>query len=467
MRQILVFRKTQFRLAAWYASVMGVILSICAIGIYQAIAQERISAIEQKMNILLVTLHDGVEPLLIQPGQLNEQVGQMIPGLCRVGDSCTRYTKVEPIHILGIAQQTEYYIRFLDSKQQMVAFVGTIPSAIPERSLLPMTDYSYGQKFYDGQTRQRHYQVSINLKMRSGENWGYLEIGRSLQEGEQYLQTLRERLIVGLPLAMGLVSLASWFLAGLSMRPVYQSYQKIQQFTADAAHELRTPLATIRSTIDATLREPIISEESRTSLKAIQRQSRRLTKLAQNLLLLSRFDLQQNVLECENCNLNDVVGDLVEEFSAFAMEVQVRLSAQLPPTPLMITADTEKLYQVMTNLIVNAIQHTPIGGQVTIILQPDSPKIVSIKIVDTGVGIAQELLPYLFDRFYRIDSDRSRTVGGGAGLGLAIVQAIVQAHHGKIQVYSQLQQGSQFTVLLPMANRPRIKEYKHRIKFWR
>jgi signal transduction histidine kinase len=197
----------------------------------------------------------------------------------------------------------------------------------------------------------------------------------------------------------------------------------------------------------------MLSEDSRPTLQAVQRQSRRLAKLTQDLLLLSRFDLQQDILQYGDCDLNDLVEDLVEEFSAFALELQVNLSAQLSPGHWVIAADGEKLYQVVTNLIINAIQHTPMNGKVIVKLARGNSQTIVLQVIDTGGGIAATQIPHLFNRFYRIDQARSRHTGG-TGLGLAIAQAIVQAHQGEIQVSSQPGTGSQFSVILPISQSP-------------
>jgi signal transduction histidine kinase len=446
MKPLNVFQKTRFRIAAWYTTVMGLILIVCAIGVYQAILQERTNALEQKLEILLGTLHDSIEPLLTKPGRINAQVAQILPGLCRSGSDCSSYSTTKPIHTLGIEQQNDYYIRFFNPKQQLIAAIGQVPNAHPSFT-------KTAPRIIDDRGGQRYVQVSLDLKTQSGKAWGYLELGRSLQENDQYLRRLRDQLFVGLPLALGAVAIASWGLAGRSMRPVYRSYQQMQQFTADAAHELRTPLAAIQSTIDATLREPMLSEDSRPTLQAVQRQSRRLAKLTQDLLLLSRFDLQQDILQYGDCDLNDLVEDLVEEFSAFALELQVNLSAQLSPGHWVIAADGEKLYQVVTNLIINAIQHTPMNGKVIVKLARGNSQTIVLQVIDTGGGIAATQIPHLFNRFYRIDQARSRHTGG-TGLGLAIAQAIVQAHQGEIQVSSQPGTGSQFSVILPISQSP-------------
>jgi len=252
---------------------------------------------------------------------------------------------------------------------------------------------------------------------------------------------------------MLLIGGASWWLSGLAIQPIYQSYQQIQQFTADAAHELRTPLAVTRIAVESALDIAIIEPEARNNLEIAQRQVRHLTCLAEDLLWLSRLEAKQLPLKFQPCCLNDLVSDLEEELAplAIANSIDLRLEI-LVNRQIYVIGDSDRLYRAISNLINNAIQYTPTNGVVTIRLE-SSERNAIVTVQDTGIGISPEDLPHIFDRFYRVQADRSRNTGG-TGLGLAIVRAIIQTHHASIQVNSQLDLGSRFTVSLPIKVAP-------------
>ncbi|HAX77018.1 MAG TPA: two-component sensor histidine kinase, partial [Cyanobacteria bacterium UBA11372] len=166
---------------------------------------------------------------------------------------------------------------------------------------------------------------------------------------------------------------------------------------------------------------------------------------------LSRMDKQSASARRQICCLNDLVSDLVEELAALAIAHQIHLKSDIRvATPLNVLGDADQLYRLVANLIVNAIQYTPSGGKVIAILDRSDREAV-IQVQDTGIGISNADKKRIFDRFYRVNSDRSRHTGG-SGLGLAIAQAIVQSHKGSIQVQSELGKGSTFTIRLPMGN---------------
>ncbi|MCA1990508.1 MAG: GHKL domain-containing protein, partial [Coleofasciculus sp. S288] len=232
--------------------------------------------------------------------------------------------------------------------------------------------------------------------------------------------------------------------------PVYQSYQQIQQFTADAAHELRTPLATSKAMIESTLEMDKLPEvEARDTLNKLNRQTDRLIQLVQDLLLLSRMNLKVLNLKRQPCCLNDLVMDLLDEFEALAIAAGLRLKLDIQvEQPVYVLGDEEQLYRLMANLITNAIQYTPKEGSIIVRLKVAAVHIL-LQVEDTGIGIPESEQGHIFERFYRVNRDRSRHTGG-AGLGLAIVEAIAQAHEGRLAVASEPGKGSIFTVLLPM-----------------
>ncbi len=188
--------------------------------------------------------------------------------------------------------------------------------------------------------------------------------------------------------------------------------------------------------------------ETREILQAVKRQITRLSQIVEDLLLLTRLE-RQEALQRLPCCLNDLISDLVEELAVLALKAKVTLSAKvLVQNPLSVLGDGDQLYRMFSNLIANAIQYTAAGGKVTVILDYSDPHALA-QVQDTGIGIAPEHQSRIFDRFYRVNQDRSRH-SGGSGLGLPIARAIAQAHHGSLEVQSQLGKGSTFTVRLPL-----------------
>lgn len=441
MKHNRVFHTTRLRLAGLYAGTMGFILTLCAIGFYEAMAHSHVSELNHRIESVAGTLHDGLEASLQEPGKLEPVVKKFIPSLCVVGTTCSYDSTA--LHYLGVFQENGYYIRFTSLSGQLIADGGQIPNDLPIRI---ETEPWQTLRASDG---NRYRQLSLMLKTANQAPWGYMQVGRSLSDIDGHMVWVRLILLIGLPTAMLLVVIASWWLAGQAMLPVYRSYRQMQQFTADAAHELRTPLATIRANLESTLTPDATDADAWDTLRTVERQNGRLSRLVHDLLVLSRVDLQGLPAKQESCNLNDLVSDLVEEFSALAIASNISLTADIQTnTPITVFGSEEQLYRLVANLITNAIQYTPVRGKVTVYLKQEDYHAL-IQVQDTGIGIPPKEQARIFDRFYRVNSDRSRHTGG-AGLGLAIAQAIVQAHQGNIQVKSELGKGSIFTVQLPL-----------------
>ena len=222
------------------------------------------------------------------------------------------------------------------------------------------------------------------------------------------------------------------------------AFRRQRRFTADASHELRTPLTIIRSRAEVTLDRPRTAKEYREALSVIRDEATRLGQLVAELLTLARADAREEQLSREQVVLDDLVSAVVSQFVPLAEERQIGLQCGTLESVQTI-GDPTRLAQLLINLVDNAMTYTPSPGTVQVDLQRRGSWI-HLVVQDTGVGIAPEHLPHLFERFYRADSARVR---GGAGLGLAICDWIASAHGGEIRVDSVVGKGSVFRVLLP------------------
>jgi two-component system OmpR family sensor kinase len=224
------------------------------------------------------------------------------------------------------------------------------------------------------------------------------------------------------------------------------SEEKVRTFVADASHELRTPLASIRGYAELTRRfGGDLDEAVQHNIGRIESEAQRMTALVEDLLLLARLDAERE-LDTTDVDLSRLLVDVVSDAHAAGRDHE--WDFELPDEPVIVRGDEAKLHQVFTNLLANARVHTPAGTAVTVELREPVGDRVTVLVRDTGPGIPEALQPNLFQRFARGDSSRNRRTGS-TGLGLSIVNAVVQAHHGTVTVESQ--RGSTvFTVTLPV-----------------
>ncbi|NEQ46801.1 MAG: two-component sensor histidine kinase [Leptolyngbya sp. SIOISBB] len=449
-----LFRRSRLQLAAWYAIVMGGILSLSGLGMTRVLVQANWVALEREIESIAGTLHDSLEPILPAATDPTDVLQQILPDLCVVEAPCAPNPSLIQRHTIGISDRTTYYIRLFDNQGNLLAFSPNQPKPLSANlnpapwQTLQTVDGSRYRQFTTIIHSAAHTHVPDEVS-HEHPSWGYLQVGRTLRAFDAERQRLRWILIASFPLILGLIAIASWWLSGLAMQPIYQSYQQQQQFTANAAHELRSPLASLLATVEAILRlPPEESEQVSKLLPTVERQGRRLSQLVADLLLLTSLEQDGTPKPLQPCCLNDIVADLTEELAEFAATTDIRLSHQLPDTEIHVMGQESQLYRLVSNLIANAIQYTPSGGAVIVSLATRD-RSAKITVKDTGIGIPAAEQRRIFERFYRVNSDRSRTTGG-TGLGLAIAQAIVQRHQGHLSLNSEIDQGSTFTVSLPI-----------------
>jgi signal transduction histidine kinase len=218
---------------------------------------------------------------------------------------------------------------------------------------------------------------------------------------------------------------------------------RLAQFTADASHELRTPVALIRTTAELTLRRRRTTEEYCEALTEIQAESERTSELIADLLTLARADAGQGSLPLEPADLAPLVEEACRQGRLLAGAKQVRLEASAPEEAVFVDANPPALRRLLLILLDNAVKYTPRGGTVRISVSAGPP--AAITVTDTGTGIPEKELSRIFERFYRADPSRNRETGG-SGLGLSIAQWIAEMHGAEIGAESAEGQGSEFRV---------------------
>jgi two-component system, OmpR family, manganese sensing sensor histidine kinase len=276
---------------------------------------------------------------------------------------------------------------------------------------------------------------------------GYVRVSESTKDYSDTMQSLDWGLGAGVVMALALSGFGGIWLTRQAMQPIEQSFRRLQQFTADASHELRSPLAAIQMNAEVALEySQGMRDLDAEKFRAIESASTQLTALTEKLLLLARTD-QAPLQRTEIIDLSHILEPLLQLYRPQFENKQIYLKAQLKEH-LYVAGDKVQLSQLFNNLISNALRYTPAAGVVEIRANLEhSYLVVSIK--DTGIGIAVEHLSHIFERFWQADQSRSYQPGG-FGLGLAIAQGIAQNHGGEIAVTSELGRGSCFTVCLPI-----------------
>jgi signal transduction histidine kinase len=230
-----------------------------------------------------------------------------------------------------------------------------------------------------------------------------------------------------------------------------QSFASLRRFTADASHELKTPLMVLRAGVERALVHPGIPSEILQSLDETLAQINQMTEMVENLLTLARADEGRAPLAVEECDLRELVADVAETAGILGEEAGVTAVHTMPETPVCLAVDRHRIREMLLNIVTNAIKYTPRGGSIVLALE-ENEDAVTFTVRDTGIGIAAGDLPHIFERFWRADPARSRTGDRpGVGLGLAIAKWIVEAHGGSIMVQSRPGRGTMFIIRLPKA----------------
>ena len=261
---------------------------------------------------------------------------------------------------------------------------------------------------------------------------------------------LRERILPdGYPFE--LASLAGTFNQMLDR--LEDSFERISRFSADIAHDLRTPVNNIRGEAEVGLARARTITEYREVLDSCLEEAVRLSDLIGDLLFLARAESPLAHVRRESVNIVELLDGMREYYEASAAEAGVSLTTSANRVPVIAQVDRTLLQRAVSNLVSNAVAHTPPGGSVVLAASSEDSA-VHIEVSDTGVGIPAEALPKVFDRFFRLDSSRSQA-SGGTGLGLAIVQGIMLLHGGKVEIASQLGQGTRVTLHMPVVSQGR------------
>ena len=318
----------------------------------------------------------------------------------------------------------------------------------------------------------------------------FFAIGRSLADSVKTVSVFTRDYFLSLLAIIPLTGLLGWLLAGRAIQPVnevaqaaqkitgsnlslqipgrgagdeldhliesfnrmtsrlHESFEQIRRFSTDVSHELRTPLTAIRGQLEVALFTAQTPEQYRDAMVNALEDVEQLSSIVRALMLLSQAESGQLVLQKKALDLGDVAEDIVDQFQIPAEEKHVRLTARIEPG-VVILADRTQVERLISNLLSNAVKYTPSGGAVQVRVRRDERKDWGcIEIEDAGVGIPEENLPHIFDRFYRVRNAETNLIQG-LGLGLSFVAWIVKAHGGQIDVTSKVGSGTKFTVRLP------------------
>lgn len=479
-----MFQATRRRLALWYTAVTAVLLLVFAIGVYLYVRSTLIERVDDTLNHVVEVIERCLTQAPCASGLVIESVNPTLSEF-RINVEASfpnNSNTVEDDHI---------DLEWFSPNGELLWSTLSEPLDIPIHPNRMGETVRVVRRLKDGESPRLPLPSPVLLR----------QVTQRVEVGRQVLGYLRvshpwfevtkpsRQLIFDLGLGIGVMVLSvgasGWFLSGKAMEPVGESYQRLKQFTADASHELRSPIALIQTNVQVALTDLDWREANgdtnvhyRQQLKIVERLTQRLGKLVNDLLFLARQDSGITKDIFSSCPLDAMLLEVVEEQHLLAAEKNITLTLNLisPPTSeinhelledwFTLVGEWDQLVRLFTNLIGNALRYTPDGGQVKVELARIEGIPVSrlrystalqIKVSDTGIGIPPEALPCLFDRFYRVDPARTHNTRNtatqnatGSGLGLAIAQAIVENHQGQIQVESTQAIGTTFIVTLPI-----------------
>jgi heavy metal sensor kinase len=453
LRQLLPGRRTlRLRLTLWYVAVLALSTGIIAVLFFVGLE-----------TALMDQLDSGIRETAVTEAKTS--VGDFLPA----GEEPAPQDAA-----------SESMIRVLAADGAILGGAGAF--RLPDAGGRPGTGFATVAA--PGAAAWRVYTQAVKLP--TGEP-AWLQTGRSLAATEAALSRLRRALLLGLPLMLVLAAAGGLFLAGRALAPIdhmaasaeritgsdlsgrmgaqgseelgrlaaafdrmlerlEEAFRRERRFVSDVSHELRTPLTALRGRIEVTLTRPRSRPEYEDTLRALQTEVERLTRLSEDLLLLARFDRGALKPRTERVDLSGLLTAVAGQVRPLAEARGQRLEDRVEPG-LVVPGDPDQLIRLFFNLLDNAVKFTGDGGRIGVAARREAAA-VTVAVSDTGAGIAPEHVDRVFDRFYRAEESRARATGGH-GLGLAIAGEIARAHGGTLSASSRLGQGSTFTVTLP------------------
>ncbi len=426
-----MFQGLRSRLLLSYLIVMAAILSVFGTGVYVFFSRNLYRQLDKR----LLTLAQSATP-----------------SFAAVKEKGSKYlNQVEEVPWRDIFNRDQQSLEWFDEKGNLLGRKGSIQLDVaPKVGSAIITQEKTNTVF-----RTHTLSVFIRNSSQSGPPVlvGFIRASQSMEEIEAAKNQLLWVLLIGGMMTLILIGLGGFWLTQKAIEPIEASFQKLKQFTADASHELRSPLTAIKASVDLMRSHPErVHPKDAKKLSAIASATLQMNHTLEDLLFLARNDADpitnKSDRASQKLSLNQILQNCFVLLEPLANDKKINFQLELK-ADINILGDPAQLSRLFSNLLENALQYTPEGGTVNLHLHKHN-RVAVIKIRDTGIGIAPEQIPKVFDRFWRADKARSRREGG-TGLGLAIAQAIAQRHGGKITVNSQVNVGSCFQVKIPIS----------------
>ncbi len=457
------------RLTLWYGTALALVLAVFAVVLYVEMARELREQVDQSLESAAAAAVRSLEQTRHSPFSQFDDLAAQFPDLAVVDKFFQFFSPSGAITI-----QSPHITRH-DIPLSRVA----LEQALQGRSV-------YQSVRFSGEAPLRLITVPIRA---GGTLVNIVQVGTSLQPVEEALHRLLLVLAVMLPVALAVSLGAGWFLAGRALKPVGSitqaarriaegdlsqrlavpsaadeigtlvatfndmiakldaSFQQVRRFSADASHELRTPLTVMKGETELALRRPRAAEDYQLVLESNLEEIDRLTRTVDELLFLSRADLGEVKMASLPVRLDELIQDVHKQASVLGQEHGAQVSLG-PLASATVLGDELRLRELLLNLVDNAVKYSKPGGRVEVGLAADGGW-ARLSVSDQGIGIAPEAQARIFDRFYRTNEARTHAKQG-TGLGLAICKWIAESHKGRIEVQSEPNRGSRFTVVLPL-----------------
>ncbi|GAB4306202.1 MAG: HAMP domain-containing sensor histidine kinase [Oscillatoriaceae cyanobacterium] len=446
------FRALHWRLLLSYLGVMVAILGAATVTVYEFFAQSLYRQFDNQLMTLAQAAahslgaikykydyHHNEEEEENDDRELPTNPLSILPRLDGDGDLDIPWQNL---------RQPQQGVEWFNESGKLLAKEGT---RFPHANLVPTSQVA-------GKTTREQELRSLTLLVFYGEFdaqkderelAGYVRISQSTANLDLELNRLCWGLGMGGTIALALTGIGGMWLTRQALEPIENSFEQLKQFTADASHELRSPLTAIKTSISVMQSHPErIHPADVKKVAAIASATNQMTHLVEDLLLLARMEgAAANIYDFSPIPLAEILQDVIECALPQAESKQITLNSQVI-SGTVVMGNAPQLTRLFTNLLANAIQYTPDFGQVTLSSQRIANGVI-VSVEDTGIGIAPEDLPYVFDRFWRADKARNRRQGG-LGMGLAIAQTIAKSHQGQITATSQLGVGTCFRVRFPL-----------------